>query len=133
MIEGFYEACSDKRLGHDFRRQETSQLFRTNMKSIRKVDNDLPVPLIELIRNILVGRKGNSKEDHLSLIRVLKGLGNDSGPEFFPQRCECCRSTRVCDSDLDLALYKRACECGTDVAGTNDGVLHRDFQSLSGC
>jgi hypothetical protein len=56
MIEGFYEACSDKCLGHDFRREETSQLLRSNMKGIRKVDNDLAVPVIELLRDILVSR-----------------------------------------------------------------------------
>jgi hypothetical protein len=47
MIEGFYEGCSDKCLGHDFRREETSQLLRSNMKGIRKVDNDPAVPLLE--------------------------------------------------------------------------------------
>jgi hypothetical protein len=41
-------------VGHDFRREETSQLFRSNMKGIRKVDNDLAVPLLELLRDILV-------------------------------------------------------------------------------
>ncbi len=66
MIEGFYEACSDKCLGHDFRGEETSQPFRSNMKGIRKVDNDLAVPLLELLRNILVSRKGNSQEDRIS-------------------------------------------------------------------
>jgi hypothetical protein len=43
------------------------------MKGIRKVDNDLAVPLFELLHNILVSGKGNSEEDHLSLISVLKG------------------------------------------------------------
>jgi transcriptional regulator of acetoin/glycerol metabolism len=46
------------------------------VKGIRKVDNDLVVPLLEVLRNILVSRKGNNKEDHLSLISV-------SGPRGF--------------------------------------------------
>jgi hypothetical protein len=32
MIEGFYEACSHKCLGHDFRREEPSQLLRSNIE-----------------------------------------------------------------------------------------------------
>ncbi len=54
MIEGLCEARSDECLGHDFRREETSELFRSNTQGIRKVDNDLAVPLLELLRNILM-------------------------------------------------------------------------------
>jgi len=38
---------------------------RLNIKSIRYVDNDLAVPLLELLRNILVSRKKYSEEDRL--------------------------------------------------------------------
>src|ERR1700739_1797083 len=79
MIEGFYEACPDKCLGHDFRREKTSLFLRSDMKGIRKVDNDLAVPVVELLRNIRVSRKGDSEEDHLGLTSVLNGLGNDVG------------------------------------------------------
>jgi hypothetical protein len=33
MMEGLYEACSDKCLWHDFRREETTELFRSGMSS----------------------------------------------------------------------------------------------------
>lgn len=39
MIEGFYQARSDKCLGHDFRREETSELLRSNMKGILTRDD----------------------------------------------------------------------------------------------
>src|SRR5580692_7505074 len=110
MIECLYEACSDECLGHDFRREETSQLFRSNPKSIRKVDDDLAVPLSELLRNILVSRKWDSEENHLRLAGVLKGLGNDSGTEFFLQRRKRLRSTGVCDCDFDVLACEDVCQ-----------------------
>ena len=58
----------------------------SNTKGIRTVDHDLAVPLLELLRNILVSRKWDSKEDNLTLISVLDGLGKDAGTEFFRQR-----------------------------------------------
>ena len=48
MIERLYEACSNKCLGHDFRRETTSQVFRCNIQGIRDVDNDLAFPGFEL-------------------------------------------------------------------------------------
>src|SRR5271156_2258986 len=50
---------------------------RRNMKGIRDVDNDLAIPLLELLRNILVSGKGHGEEDRLRLISILKVLGND--------------------------------------------------------
>src|SRR5712691_6198633 len=79
----WYEACSDKCLGYDFRREETPQLFRSNTKGIRSVDHDLAVPLFESLRNIFMSRKWDSEKDHLRLISVLNGLGKDAGTEFF--------------------------------------------------
>ena len=52
---------------------------------MRKVDNDLAVPLLELLRNILVSWKWDSEEDHLSLISALNGLRKDAATEFFLQ------------------------------------------------
>ncbi len=124
MIECLYEACSDECLGHDFRREETSQLFRSNPKSIRKVDHDLAVPLLELLRNILVSRKWDSEEDHFSLKSVLDGLGRHAGTEFFRHRPKRLRSTGVCDCDFDILTCEAACERGTNLAGTDNGVLH---------
>jgi hypothetical protein len=62
MIERLHQACSGKCLRHNFRREQTSQLFRSRMKRIRNVDNDLAVPLLELLRNILYGRKMGRRE-----------------------------------------------------------------------
>ena len=45
------------------------------MKGIRDVDNDLAVPLPELLRNILASRKWHSEEDRLRLTSVLKDWG----------------------------------------------------------
>src|SRR5580658_4140307 len=68
------QSIFDKCLGHDFRREETSDLFRNNPKGIRKVDDDLAVPPLDLLRDILVSRKWDSEEDHLRLTSVLNGL-----------------------------------------------------------
>jgi len=54
---------------HDFRAsviRHESTVFRSNTKGIRKVNNDLAVPLLELLRNILVSRKWDSNEDNLT-------------------------------------------------------------------
>ena len=45
MIERLDEARSDKCFGYNFRRKETSHLFRSNFKGICNVDNDLAIPL----------------------------------------------------------------------------------------
>jgi hypothetical protein len=42
MIEGLYKACSDKCFGHDFRREETSWLFRGNTKGFVTSTTILP-------------------------------------------------------------------------------------------
>ena len=71
MIEGLYEACPGKCLRHDFRRETASQIFRRDSEGIRSVHNNLAVPLLELLGNILVRTKWHSEEDDLSLIGVL--------------------------------------------------------------
>src|SRR5580658_512637 len=96
------------------------------MKRIRNVDHDLAVPPLKLFRNILVSRKWDSQEDHLSLTGVLNGLGSDAGTEFFPQRRKSLRSTGICDCALDILTCEDACERGTNLAGTNNGVLHNE-------
>jgi hypothetical protein len=73
------------------------------VKRIRKVDKDFPNLLLELLRNILVCRKGNSQEDHLSLTSVLKRLSNGAGTEVLRQGGERFRPTRVRDPELNLA------------------------------
>jgi hypothetical protein len=133
MIERLDETRSDKYLGNNFRREETSQLLRSNVKRIGNVDNDLAFPLLELPRNILVSRKWDSEEDHFSLTSVLNGLGKDAGTEFFRQRRKRLRSTGVRDGDIDFLPREDACERGANLAGTNNGVFHNNFQSLSGC
>src|SRR5580692_10726748 len=96
------------------------------MQGIRNVDNDLAAPLLELLRNILVGREWDSEEDDLGLMSVLDGLGKDAGTEFFLQRHKRLRSTGVCDSDFDIFVCEGARERGTNLAGTNNGVLHKE-------
>src|SRR5271156_3803118 len=96
------------------------------MKGIRDVHKDLAVPLLELLRNIFVSRKGNSEEDRLSLVSVLKESGNDAGTEFFRQRCKRLRATGVRDCDFDVLTREDTCERGTNLAGTNNGVFHND-------
>src|ERR1700733_12759288 len=117
VIVGLYEACSNKGIGDNFGREKTSQLFWSNLKSIRNVDNDLAVPIFKLLRNIFVSRKGNSEEDDLGFISVLKGLGNNAGTDIFLQRRKRRRSTRVCDADFDVVTGEGSSECGTYLAG----------------
>src|SRR6185437_2805776 len=131
MIKSLHEACSRKCLGYDFRREETSQFLRSNMKSIRCIDNDLALPLLKLLRDILVGGKWDSEEDDLSLKSVLNRLRNNARTEFFSQRRKGLRSTRVCNCEVHIFPRKDACERSTNISGTNDGILHRnspDFQ-----
>jgi hypothetical protein len=71
-----------------------------------------------------MSRKGDSQEDELSLKSVLNGLGDDEGTEFVRQGRERLRPTRVCDGDFDILTGEGACERGTNLAGTNNGVLH---------
>src|SRR5258708_10164031 len=94
------------------------------MKGIRKIDYDLAIPSIELLRNIVMSSKWDGKEDEVSLRSMLNGLGNDAGSEFVRQRRERLRTTGVCDCDFDMLACKDACERGTNLAGTNNGVLH---------
>jgi hypothetical protein len=63
MIKSLYESCSGECLGQDLRREGTAQLFRSNMKRIGRIDDDLSLPLLELLRDILVGGKWNSEKN----------------------------------------------------------------------
>jgi TetR/AcrR family transcriptional repressor of nem operon len=126
MIEGLDEAGSGKRFRYNFRRKQISQLSRSSMKGVRDVDHDLVIPLLEALRNILVSRKWNGEEDHVSLISVFNGLGNDPRTEFVGQRRKRLRSTGVCDRDFDILTCEDACERGANLAATNDGVVHRE-------
>src|ERR1700739_1685066 len=127
MIKSLYEACSSERLGQDFRRESTAQLFRRNMKRIGCIDDDLALPLLKLLRDILVGGKGYGEKNDFGFAGVVNGLWRDAGPEFFSQRRKCLRSTRVCDCEVYILPRKDACECGANLAGTNNGVLHKNL------
>jgi hypothetical protein len=125
MIKSLYESCSGERLGQDLRREGTAQLFRSNMKRIGCIDDDLALPLLELLRDILVGGNGTARK-MISALQASSMDCGDAGPEFFSQRRKRLRSTRVCDCEVYILPRKDACECGANLAGTNNGVLHRD-------
>jgi hypothetical protein len=136
MVETLYEASSTKCFGDHLGREYPSQLLsllRRKIKGIHGVDNDLPVPLLELLRNIPVSGKGDSKEDHLSLISVLNGFGMDVGTEFLRQRREGLRSTGVCDCDFDILSCEGAGERAADVTGTDNAYFMINLQSVSVC
>ena len=88
------------------------------MNGVRKVDNDLAVPVTGLLRNILLSTEWHSQEKRVCLIRVFNGLGADAGTKFVNQRRGRLWSADVCDFDFDI------------LAGTN-GVLHKRISSLS--
>ncbi len=37
----------------------------------------------------------------------------------------------VCDGELDVLTGEGTCQRGTNLAGTNNSVLHKEFSSLS--
>jgi hypothetical protein len=45
--------------------EQIPELFRSNVKGIREIDNDLAFPLFELPHNGLMSKKGNNEEDLL--------------------------------------------------------------------
>jgi len=123
VIEGLHEARTGKRLGHEFRREATSQLFRSNAKGIHHIDDDLAVPLLELLRNVLVRREWDGEEDDLGSVGVLNRLGNDAGAELFCQECERLGSAGVCDSGFDFLARENACErSATSRLGVSTGI-----------
>jgi hypothetical protein len=94
------------------------------IKGICNVDNDLAIPLLEFPRNIFVRREWDGEEDHLSLISVLNGVGNDARAKFLRRRDKCLGSTRVCDCHFDILTCEGACERGTN-SDTEDNVDRR--------
>ena len=56
----------------------------------------------------------------------LSRLAAIASTRFLCQRLECLRSARVCNPDFDVFAGEDVCKRGSDLAGTNYGVLHCD-------
>jgi len=64
---------------------------------------------------------------------LLNGLGNDGGTEFFRQSRKRLGTAGVCDCNLDIVKCEGASERGTNLAGTNNRVFHKESRELIGC
>ncbi len=58
------------------------------MKRVGCIDDDLALPLLKLLRDILVGGKWNSEKNDFSPAGVFNGLWNDAGTEFVSSKMQ---------------------------------------------
>ena len=81
MVEALYDASAAKCFSYHLGREYPSHLLsllRRKIEDIHGVDNDLPVPILENLRDTLVSGKWDSEENNLSSRSVCNRLGNDA-------------------------------------------------------
>lgn len=116
VVEGFDEARANESLTDDLGREATSQSLWRNTERIRDINENLAVPLLKLLRDLLVRSEWYCEEDNLSPMSFFNRNRAHGGTRFLRQRLECLRSTRVGNSDFDVLAGEDACKRGSDLA-----------------
>src|ERR1019366_7236838 len=116
MVEGLDQSCASEGLRDELGRRLSSQFLRGHAVGIGHIDDGLPLPGGERLRDIRVRLETDSQKDDVRLDDVRQFFGNDLGSDRGRGGCKAFRVARGCNGYFDAASGKRLSKSLADIA-----------------
>src|SRR3546814_15417465 len=106
-----------------FRSRLSAQFFIGHAVCVGHIDDDLPLPAGQRLRDIRVRLEPDSQEDDVRLDGFRERLGSDPGSDRGRGGCDALRVARGCDGYVDTASGKCPGQSLADLAEADDCVV----------
>src|SRR5476651_268117 len=127
MIEALDQFCTREGLRNELGRRLSPQFLRGHAVGIGHVDDSLPLPGGQRLRNILMRLETDSQKDNVRLDRFRQFFGNDRWSNRGRCRSEAFRVASCGNGYFDALAGKRLGEALADIAKTDNCVAHIYF------
>src|ERR1700676_5535315 len=108
MVEAPNQSCTSEGLRDDLGRRLSSQFLRGHAVGIGNIDDSLPLPSGQRLRDILVRLETDSQKDDVRLDGIRQFFGNDLGSDRGRSGCKAFRVASGCNGYFDALAGKRS-------------------------
>src|ERR1700720_2688052 len=130
MVEALDQSCASKSLRDDLGGRLSPQFLRGHTVGIGHIDDGLPLPVRQRLRDSRVRLETDSQKDDVRLDRFREFFGNDRGADRGRSGCKAFRVARGRNGYFDALAAKRLSKSVANLAEANNCVAHDDSPIL---
>src|SRR5664279_2934978 len=130
MVEALDQSCASKCLRDELGRRLSSQFLRGHAVGIGHIDDRLPLPGGERLRDIRMRLETDRQKDVVRLDGLRQCFGNDFGSGRGRGGCKAFRVARGCHGYFDAASGKCLRKSLADIAESYNRIAHAVSPSL---
>src|SRR3984893_3903840 len=130
MVEALDQPSATEGLRDGLGRRLSPQFLRGHPVGIGHIDDRLPLPGGQRLRDILVRLETDSQKDDVRLDRFRQLFGNDRGSDRGRGGCKAFRVARGCHGYFDAASGKCLSKSLADIAESYNRIAHAVFSEL---
>src|SRR6202789_1199089 len=124
MVEALDQSTASEGLRDELGRRLSPQFLRGHAVGIGHIDDRLPLPGGQRLRDVLVRLETDSQKDDVRLDRFREFFGNDRGSDRGRSGCKALRVARGCNGYFNALSGKRLSKSVADLAEANNCVVH---------
>src|ERR1700691_3746618 len=124
MVEALTQSTASEGLRDGLGRRLSSQFLRGHAVGIRHIDDGLPLPAGQRLRDISVRLETECQKDDVRLDRFRQFFGDDRGSDRGRIGCKAFRVARGCNGYFDALAGKRLGKSVADLTEADNCVAH---------